>query len=85
MTGRRWYAARYEARYEGGGRFRLRRRPRWPAAGLATAGVVGAGVLFGLWRRVVAWAGHGAHSHAGTVVVAVLLAALVWWVWRRTG
>jgi hypothetical protein len=76
--------ARYEARYEGGGRFRIRRKARWPATGVAAAAAVGAGVLSGLWHRLAAWAGHATHR-GGTLAVAALLAALVWWVWRRTG
>lgn len=78
----------WEARYEGRGRFRLRRRGRWigclrSLVLLWLAGLVGAGAAAGLWQRLDRWLWDTMHLTGGTAVGVLAVAILFWWLWRQ--
>lgn len=70
----------YEGRYLGGGRWEVRRRPRWVSAPVrAAAGLaIAAGCAAKVWRLL----GGTPDGHAVQVAVTLAAVAALWVVWR---
>ncbi|HEY9475309.1 MAG TPA: hypothetical protein VIS06_15865 [Mycobacteriales bacterium] len=76
----------WDARHEGGGRFRLRRRARWIGAPVLIGFVIlaGGGAARRLWDRFTVWLWETAHLAPGTVLGAAVIAVVFTLLWRAS-